>query len=1099
MFCSFHAWISTGQPFGARFFDFLKTPTMSKDYTDDFRASQDTPPTPPSWFDKMPWPHGTYSAGQNDTFSSPNIEVSHSMQKPSQGEEFTKFQQLARLLHRGGEAAYLWQCSEIRKPKKLKSGIVVWNDAAFKTTIWKRTIDEFSHPPEKVSGYWVHTYFGVHPTNKIGNRWQRTAKNVTDKSPYVVAVNCVFAEFDAKDFDNQLKTIAEAYKAHLRAGHPPETFNAAESKCAWQRGMKAALQAIEQVPIRPTAIINSGGGYHGYWIFVKPILLSNLRIRNQVDRLQKAFVEAVGSDGGAKDLARVLRVPGTHNQKHYYEHGPLMASIKCFNPGQLYSQRQIEECIQSLQPNPHLLPQTQRKIDFIEPRQESKSQPEFSKAKGAEINDSHEASSDANKARHALTRLSAQRCDTYLEWLQVGMALHQEFNAASWALSMWDEWSKQSSKYSPGVTEMKWATFKYEENGNLGLGSLIKWANEDVAHNAPLQGKSFDLVINQLKAIAALADVPKEHRQTQMRAYLIDIISSCAHYSTDQIEHILLIIQSHLSTKEADRFRVNINKKRQEINKIKIKEEEERKKQRLASDLATMKKDLRLAGRSLVDLADFDLYKLTEDVITILTQHNQDRAFLFTYGSMLSRVSDGNLQSDLTTNQLTYEVVKRIKFIKTSFTHGIKNMMPPEKMINLILGRGAWPEFPPLKAVVKLPYVSEDGRLITKNGFDPETGIYLDCDLKLPKQIQVSTNNLNASIAYLKSLLDDYPFCEDGSKTNALSYMLLPFLRPYIDDICPLALADAPKAGTGKTHLMKMIYMLVYGKSLPTMNVSKITEEELNKTVTGLLMSGSTHVLFDNLTGFFGSSTIEGLLTTDMFQSRILGGNKLALLPNNMIAFATANNLQMSPDMTTRVTFINLDANLQDPSKRHFQNKYASRDARKNKALREKVVEASLICVQHWINENMYHADLKHRFPKWADVMGGLMSILGMDDFLANHELMKEIKDPATEAWSIFCWEWWQKWGNQPVRATDLLDLASHRDGMDAENPLYGMDLLGELEYKQGGVTADREKGRQRQLGNHLKKQLNQVYGQFKIVSAKNKKGKSCYALTHVS
>jgi len=50
-------------------------------------------------------------------------------------EEFAEFLQLANLLHRAGNAAYIWQCSEGRKAKTLKSGEVVWSDAAYKRTL----------------------------------------------------------------------------------------------------------------------------------------------------------------------------------------------------------------------------------------------------------------------------------------------------------------------------------------------------------------------------------------------------------------------------------------------------------------------------------------------------------------------------------------------------------------------------------------------------------------------------------------------------------------------------------------------------------------------------------------------------------------------------------------------------------------------------------------------------------------------------------------------------------------------------------------------------------------------------------------------------
>jgi len=78
------------------------------------------------------------------------------------------------------------------------------------------------------------------------------------------------------------------------------------------------------------------------------------------------------------------------------------------------------------------------------------------------------------KAAAALKRLKPQRCDNYDDWLAVGMALSELGDAG---LALWDEWSRGSRKYQPGVCAEKWKTF--EPGHGLTLASLYFWAAQD--------------------------------------------------------------------------------------------------------------------------------------------------------------------------------------------------------------------------------------------------------------------------------------------------------------------------------------------------------------------------------------------------------------------------------------------------------------------------------------------------------------------------------------------------------------------------------------------------------------------------------------------
>jgi hypothetical protein len=156
-------------------------------------------------------------------------------------------------LHRGGEWAYWW------------------------TFPGKRSFWWPAGKPAAIPGGDVNVYFGVHPAVSRKGRYERTTLDD------IAAINCLFAEFDAKDFDG---------------------------------GKSAALAHVDALSPVPSVVIDSGGGYHCYWLLCFPFTLDADRDREHARSVQRDWVAFVGGDPGAKDLARVLRVPGTRNLKY---------------------------------------------------------------------------------------------------------------------------------------------------------------------------------------------------------------------------------------------------------------------------------------------------------------------------------------------------------------------------------------------------------------------------------------------------------------------------------------------------------------------------------------------------------------------------------------------------------------------------------------------------------------------------------------------------------------------------------------------------------------------------------------------------------------
>ncbi len=213
-------------------------------------------------------------------------------------------------LHRGGQYAYWWT-----NPGKV--------------TTWFRA----GQPAPLPLGA-HNSYFGVHPVGALPSRCDKgepiPLAKMRSLSAEITAINCLYAEFDAKDFvteaDLEPAVLTQA-ETNLAADQPKLSAKqrravvwadacAAEAARRPETYMARALAHVRSLAVAPSAIVDSGGGYHGYWLLAEPFVLGSQADRERARRLQANWVNYVASDPASKDLARALRVPGTTNHKY---------------------------------------------------------------------------------------------------------------------------------------------------------------------------------------------------------------------------------------------------------------------------------------------------------------------------------------------------------------------------------------------------------------------------------------------------------------------------------------------------------------------------------------------------------------------------------------------------------------------------------------------------------------------------------------------------------------------------------------------------------------------------------------------------------------
>ena len=160
----------------------------------------------------------------------------------------------------------------------------------------------------------------IHPqTGEVKLLWSR----IGDKG----TLTRIFRQADNHNREGFGVYFAPALR-HEKKGSAAST---ASVSALWVDVDSYELQALEQLSIfdpAPSFLIESGGGWHGYWLLEQPFVLKDETDRQRIGRILKGLSDAVGGDPNyAKSVASVMRLPGSLNTKP--ERGNVVQVMEC--------------------------------------------------------------------------------------------------------------------------------------------------------------------------------------------------------------------------------------------------------------------------------------------------------------------------------------------------------------------------------------------------------------------------------------------------------------------------------------------------------------------------------------------------------------------------------------------------------------------------------------------------------------------------------------------------------------------------------------------------------------------------------------------------
>ncbi|MDD4921637.1 MAG: hypothetical protein PHS30_04055, partial [Bacteroidales bacterium] len=233
---------------------------------------------------------------------------------------------------------------------------------------------------------------------------------------------------------------------------------------------------------------------------------------------------------------------------------------------------------------------------------------------------------------------------------------------------------------------------------------------------------------------------------------------------------------------------------------------------------------------------------------------------------------------------------------------------------------------------------------------------------------------------------------------------------------------------------------------------------------------GRVLITLDNVEGKLRAPTLASLLTSSMYQGRILGKSEMVTFPNRTVWIANGNNIQLGGDLPRRCYTVKLDAKSAQPWLRKIKFKHP--DLRgwvyENRGW---IVNAIITITRAWIRDNKPVPDnqvVLGGFEEWCNIIGGVLNYAGITGFLGNLEDMYENMDQDTIQWESFLLAWYECYGNKDVGVAEIYDRLKHEtnsnESLFKDQALYSSlpDWLGDEFNKKSSFV--------RKLGKALSK-----------------------------
>ena len=378
-----------------------------------------------------------------------------------------------------------------------------------------------------------------------------------------------------------------------------------------------------------------------------------------------------------------------------------------------------------------------------------------------------------------------------------------------------------------------------------------------------------------------------------------------------------------------------------------------------------------------------------------------------------------------------------------------KGLSPMDPKISLaehyLARKGGW-RVPYLNALMTHPVLRADRTLITTEGYDPESRIYLDfqgVDFPAINREAMREDGIQALeqlcylIRHMPYVPDDpspdwVPGPEEGSKPSAARSVTLAAILGGIDrhnmKTMPIHGVTAPERGTGKSLLVDYVSIILTGQAARPITFTD-KEEENEKRILSILLGGDPVIVFGNIEHMIRGDTLCSIITSPHYKGRILGRSEMKMVDTRRTIMVEGNNLSYYGDTIRRHVTSCLDARMEQPYSRQFDGDLTQEAKRRRPQL---VVAALTMMIAYTNADCPLKGKVPHMgsFEDYTFIRECLIWYGQPDPLLTQRRFMDD--DPVKMAIGEMMRAWWPVFfGEEKSISTVLLTIKDPNDDKD--------------------------------------------------------------------
>jgi hypothetical protein len=383
-------------------------------------------------------------------------------------------------------------------------------------------------------------------------------------------------------------------------------------------------------------------------------------------------------------------------------------------------------------------------------------------------------------------------------------------------------------------------------------------------------------------------------------------------------------------------------------------------------------------------------------------------------------------------------IEQHVEFYKTSKKKARTPVALPSVFVDFYLKHLA-SRLPRVGAVMTLPLVTLNGDLLSTNGLDRKRKVVFCIEpalLQLMPQKPVRQAEVREALAFLVDewLVDvatDFP-----GKCTIIALALSCLERLVLPER-PAFFITAGRRGGGKTTALNMVSLALTGSRAAACAWSP-DQEERRKALLPLLRQNLPLIVFDNIKrgALISCPNIEKVLTSEIFEDRVLGESRNERASAATIITFTGNNIGPKGDLASRSLNIHLDVDRPDPENRDFAHPDPFEWTLAN---RGKILSALYTLLLGNPSLTARGGQFKGRFKVWQRIVGAAVEhaadLYGKPIDFASMFLTVEAEDDesASNAMVLKALDAWSP-DSAPFRAADVVAyLKGHEDDEHAQ------------------------------------------------------------------